>query len=104
MPAVRPRAYDPPPPGSPLTSYPLPPCPGVQPTYEWPLDCLLDPTKAQAYDELMSSSPSGIFADLIFALRDLSLQGEEQGAGAGRVRVRGRVRVGRRACYSHCET
>jgi hypothetical protein len=45
----------------------------VQPAYKWPVNCRLDVTKPQAYWELMNSSNSGIYADLLFALRDLEL-------------------------------
>ena len=45
----------------------------MQPAYQWPANCRLDVTKPQAYWELMNSSNSGIYADLLFALRDLEL-------------------------------
>lgn len=31
----------------------------------------------QAFDQLMSSSPSGIFADLLFTIKDLNLTGKK---------------------------
>ena len=56
----------------------------MQPAYQWPASCRLDVTKPQAYWELMNSSYSGIYADLLFALRDLELGRELQGGQRAR--------------------
>lgn len=47
----------------------------------WPAECTLDPTLTQAYDELLNQSPTSIYADLLYALRELNLL-SEAGRGA----------------------
>ncbi|KAL4429043.1 hypothetical protein ABPG77_006082 [Micractinium sp. CCAP 211/92] len=75
----------PPPPPSPPVPYPptppRPPPAPPPPSYSWPDRCKLDPSKSQAFDQLMASSASGIFADLLFAIKDLNLTGKQAGAG-----------------------
>lgn len=61
---------------------PHPPHTHLQPMYVWPAECTLDPSLTQAYDELMNQSPTSIYADLLYALKELNLLGE---AGGGAV-------------------
>ncbi|PSC74266.1 hypothetical protein C2E20_2665 [Micractinium conductrix] len=62
-----------------------PPSPPSPPRYEWRAECILDPTKFQAYDDLIRGSSSGIFADLLFTLRELNLTAELRVASQGKI-------------------
>ncbi|KAL4438542.1 hypothetical protein ABPG77_000190 [Micractinium sp. CCAP 211/92] len=53
-----------------------PPSPPSPPMYVWPAECTLDPSLTQAYDELMNQSPTSIYADLLYALKELNLLDE----------------------------
>lgn len=53
----------------------------LQPMYIWPPECTLDPTLTQAYDELMNQSATSIYADLLYALKELNLTSEAPEGG-----------------------
>ncbi|KAL4424164.1 hypothetical protein ABPG75_001465 [Micractinium tetrahymenae] len=68
-----------PPPSPPSPYPPRPPRPPPRPpppAHVWPAECTLDPTKTQAYNELLTQSPTSIYADLLYALKELDLLNE----------------------------
>jgi hypothetical protein len=47
-----------------------------QPSYSYGPECRLDRTRSQAFDELMASSPVGLYADLLWSIQELNLTGQ----------------------------